>query len=94
MPLNPPCPTVTPALFQANTTEKFRLHRSMYFSASPHSMQVPCKLNHDSGSSRSAHIDTLVQLAEMFRREELTYIARGALKKKGIFLQFFKKWYC
>lgn len=36
------------------------------------------------GSSRYTHIHTLAQLAEMFRREELTYIAKGALKKKGI----------
>lgn len=43
---------------------------------------------------RYMHIHTLVQLAEMFRREELTYIARGALKKKGIFLQFFQKLCC
>jgi len=44
---NPPCPTADPALSQPNTTEKFTLPRSMYFSASPHSVPVSCKLNHD-----------------------------------------------
>lgn len=60
---------------------------------------IPCKYHAnwimtDCGSSRSMHIHTLVQSAETFRREEHTYIAREALKKKGIFLQFFQKWCC
>ena len=36
------------------------------------------------------HINTLVQLAEKFRREELTYIARGALKKKEFSFSSFR----
>lgn len=39
----------------------------------------------DCGSSRSMHIHTLLQLAEKFRREELTRIAGEALKKKVVF---------
>lgn len=60
---------------------------------------IPCKYHanwimSDCGSSTYIHTHTFVRLAKVFRREELTHIARGALKKKEIFLQFFQKLCC
>lgn len=87
--LNSPCPL----LIQLSLSwTPLRNSDSMEVCISPLQL-VPCKYHAnrimtDCGSSRYMHIHTLVQLAEMFRREELTCIARGALKKKWIFLHF------